>query len=248
MADNVAVVAELILPMALRALLAWALTPALVAGAGTAPVAPAALSPAHEIALSVNQARREFGLPPLKIEPRLALAAQSHAEDMAARGYFDHCAPEGHGPSERAAESGYPAAIWENCALGHEDARDAVKAWLESEGHRTTLLSPSLREMGAGRSGRYWVLDCSARSGVYPIVIENDSPIVRSRRVALYLHGQNRVNWVRLSNDGATYSPWMPYQPELEWELSEGAGPKTVYYQAYDGKVRTMVDEIYLAR
>jgi uncharacterized protein YkwD len=54
----------------------------------------------------VNGIRREHGLQPLAWEPRLAVVAQQHSQDMADRGFFSHVNPDGLDPSDRARERG----------------------------------------------------------------------------------------------------------------------------------------------
>ncbi|MGK0186919.1 MAG: hypothetical protein ACI9R3_002704 [Verrucomicrobiales bacterium] len=54
----------------------------------------------------------EQGRKALLLDPRLSMAARSHALDMVTRGYYGHTSPEGVGPNERARRAGYPLPKW----------------------------------------------------------------------------------------------------------------------------------------
>ena len=100
-----------------------------------------------------NAARARHGLPDMHRDPGLDALAQAHAEDMAARGYRPHDAPEGIGPSGRAAPAGHDCrkdhggchatGIGENAAWwsGHSAgfvASSAVTNWMSSPARRGT--------------------------------------------------------------------------------------------------------------
>lgn len=54
----------------------------------------------------VNAVRRDEGLPPYEWRAVLARVAQAHSCDMAQRGFFDHVAPDGSTPTQRAYRRG----------------------------------------------------------------------------------------------------------------------------------------------
>jgi uncharacterized protein YkwD len=136
-----------------------------------------------ELLLLVNQERQSKELSPLTLHPLLAMAAQDHAEDMLARGYFAHESRDGKGPMERAEAAGYGgggaegslATLGENLAEGQLSPQEVVRAWMGSPPHRRNLLDPDFREMGLGlalgperRPGArriLWVLDLGSRRG-----------------------------------------------------------------------------------
>ena len=115
-----------------------------------------------------NNERMARGLQPLSAAPALELAAQRHAQDMAARGYVSHTAPApapyGLQPRDRAAAAGYPgeygdsSAGWtvgENLFAGTEDGtqlnakpRAAMEAWMASAAHCQVILAPGFRHLG----------------------------------------------------------------------------------------------------
>lgn len=102
----------------------------------------------------VNVERAVRGLPPVARDARLDAAALGHSEDMVRRTYFDHVSPEGEGPDGRASRAGYPfRSLYENIALGHQTAREAMTGWMGSEDHCRGVLAPDVADMGVGRAG-----------------------------------------------------------------------------------------------
>jgi uncharacterized protein YkwD len=112
-----------------------------------------------EVLARVNEARKKAGLAPLRSNSRLDLAAQRHAEDMLARGYFAHEDREGETVRERARAAGYDwRNIGENLAENQFSVDEVMSSWLRSPGHRRNILNPDFRELGVGlalgRTGR----------------------------------------------------------------------------------------------
>jgi uncharacterized protein YkwD len=106
----------------------------------------------------LNAGRLSAGLPPLRLEPRLSLAAQRHAADMTRRRYFGHDSLDGSTFLERIRRTGYlrGAGSWragENIAWGsgwRSTPRSVTRAWMGSRGHRANILSPRFRDIGIG--------------------------------------------------------------------------------------------------
>ena len=104
----------------------------------------------------INRERHARGLAPLSTNVRLSRAANRHAADMVARGYFAHVSPEGIGFSERLRRAGYArgCTAWaggETLAWGvgtGATPASRVRAWMNSPGHRTILLDRGYREIG----------------------------------------------------------------------------------------------------
>lgn len=127
----------------------------------------------EEMLVRVNAERRKAGLRPLRLNSVLDKAAQRHAEDMLARGYFDHESPSGTTVRERSRTAGYNwSAIGENLAFGQTSVDEVVETWMDSPGHRKNILSRNFSELGVGlalgkgRDGRYqvlWVQNFGAR-------------------------------------------------------------------------------------
>ena len=99
----------------------------------------------------VNAVRKSAGLPPLRRSLDLDRAAQAHARDLLARGYYSHVSPEGSTPLSRASAAGYRANhIAENLHDRTAPIEVVLEEWLRSPGHRRNLLDPGAAELGVG--------------------------------------------------------------------------------------------------
>jgi uncharacterized protein YkwD len=105
----------------------------------------------------INQVRAQNGLGALRSSRALAEAAEFHSKSMASRGFFAHESPDGSSFWKRV-ERFYPSRgfhYWsagENLAYGSPSisADGAVRAWMNSPGHRANILSTSWTEIGVG--------------------------------------------------------------------------------------------------
>jgi uncharacterized protein YkwD len=87
----------------------------------------------------------------LRVSVPLTRIAQTRADDMARRDYFDHSSPEGRTPWDYLAEAGYRYSdAGENLAAGQRTDEEVVRAWMESQGHRANLLNRAFVETGIG--------------------------------------------------------------------------------------------------
>jgi len=126
-----------------------------------------------EMLAQVNAQRRKAGAPPLALNADLQEAAQAHAQDMLARGFFAHKSPSGTTVRERSRKAGYDwRAIGENIAEGQTSVNEVMTTWMNSPGHRENILNPAFRELGVGlvlgkgRDGEYrviWVQNFGAK-------------------------------------------------------------------------------------
>jgi uncharacterized protein YkwD len=106
--------------------------------------------------LNAERARR--GVHPLRLNRRLAAAAQRHSRAMARRHFFSHDSVNGASFLDRIRGTGYlrGARSWsvgENIAYGSgslSTPRAIGRAWMNSPGHRANILSPSFRSVGIG--------------------------------------------------------------------------------------------------
>jgi uncharacterized protein YkwD len=108
----------------------------------------------------VNAARREHGRAPLTADKTLDQAAQDHAEDMLARGYYSHVSPEGEDARDRYLARGGDRweMVAENIAScspcaevpreGHVEQMHA--RWMESPHHRENILRAGVARFGFG--------------------------------------------------------------------------------------------------
>ena len=113
----------------------------------------------EEITLCLlNGERADYGLPPLRTNTRLAVAARRHAGDMVEKSYFAHEGKDGSTVRSRIASTGYiPSSgrwvIGENLAWGTgalATPKSIVNAWMNSAGHRANVLHAGYREIGFG--------------------------------------------------------------------------------------------------
>ncbi len=96
-----------------------------------------------------NSDRAQNGAGTLSINPRLVEAAQSKADDMAARGYFLHNTPDGREPWSFIKAAGYDYKYaGENLAIQFSDSIEVERAWIASELHRKNILDNRFTEIG----------------------------------------------------------------------------------------------------
>jgi len=114
-----------------------------------------------EVVAATNVERARQGLGPLTVDPRLAVAAQLHTEDMVRRAFFAHENPDGTQVWDRALAAGYPyRKVAENIAAGQRTAAEVVAGWMDSPGHRRNILDGELTQIGVGHvlGGEYGVV------------------------------------------------------------------------------------------
>jgi uncharacterized protein YkwD len=106
----------------------------------------------------INAQRASYSLAPLVDNSLLFSAAQGHADDMAAQGYFSHDSADGRTWDQRIRNAGYAGrGIAENIAYGGRQRgtpRSIVNAWMNSSGHRDNILNGSLIDSGIGVAAR----------------------------------------------------------------------------------------------
>lgn len=108
---------------------------------------------------SINAYRRKEGLKALSLDKKASAAAQSKAEDMAAKNYFSHISPTYGTPSQMLKDFGISYGyMGENIAKG-ASAAETVKAWMNSKGHRDNILNQNFTKIGVGyyQSKKIWV-------------------------------------------------------------------------------------------
>ena len=133
----------------------------------TIPTLPASSRAAPEnlsrdqIMAAINAVRAANGAPPWSYNPQLEAAARSQASLCAAKNTLSHNL--GVTLRERVTTAGYMGAVGENLAGGHKTLDSAIQGWMNSPGHRSTLLSHKFTEFGlaiAHTSGGkcYWAM------------------------------------------------------------------------------------------
>jgi hypothetical protein len=108
------------------------------------------ISPAEVIRLT-NAQRAANGLSALSENLSLDGAALAKGNDMLAKGYWAHFAPDGTSPWNFFLNFGYKYKYaGENLARDFPDAASAVSAWMNSPSHKENILNPNYREIGIG--------------------------------------------------------------------------------------------------
>jgi uncharacterized protein YkwD len=105
-----------------------------------------------------NQIRGQNGLPLLKGNTKLRLAAEGHSAEMVQTRYFEHTSPSGRTMVDRILSAGYVRAdqgwmLGENLEWGTGSLatpKGAIDAWMKSPGHRANILKRGYRHMGVG--------------------------------------------------------------------------------------------------
>ena len=139
---------------------------ALAACSATVPVLPAAGNTPEtltdgQILAAINAVRKANGAPAWSYSPQLENAARSQARLMAQKNTLSH--DLGVKLRQRVTEAGYIGAVGENLAGGHKTLQSAIEGWMNSSGHRSTLLNTKFTEFGlavARSSGGklYWAM------------------------------------------------------------------------------------------
>ena len=104
-----------------------------------------------------QQTRAQYGLPLYCVHPALVASARAHSADMLAHNFFSHTSWDGTAWNTRIGSFGYPSwTISENIAWGssgsYGDPATIMNNWMNSAGHRATILNGTYVEIGIGVS------------------------------------------------------------------------------------------------
>ena len=114
---------------------------------------------ARDVLSLVNIERATNGLPALTLNADLCAVAQEKAQDMRTSNYFAHNSPNYGTPFDMIKAFGISyRAAGENIAMGYQTPAAVVTGWMNSEGHRTNILSSNFTQMGIGyiENGNCW--------------------------------------------------------------------------------------------
>jgi uncharacterized protein YkwD len=104
---------------------------------------------AKEMISITNDFREKNGLPTLKENELLNLAAEKKAEDMFSKEYFSHLSPENITPWYWIKESGYSYKnAGENLAKGFSTPQKAFNALIKSPSHKKNILNKNYQDIG----------------------------------------------------------------------------------------------------
>lgn len=112
---------------------------------------------AQQIIDITNMIRKRHELKEVKWHEPTSQVALLHSKDMLENQYFSHDSPTEGGLADRleAGEIKYHLA-GENIAAKYVDGIAAVEGWLNSEGHRETLLNDKFTHLGVGVYEKYY--------------------------------------------------------------------------------------------
>lgn len=137
------------------ALVAACASPAPQRDAGP-PRTAAPFTPAAALAL-VNAYRAESGAAPVRLDPALARAAESHSRAQQAARRMSH--DVGASFTERLAANGIAGrAAVENVAWGQRSLGEVMEGWKRSPGHASNMRDTGVTRMGIAEAGTYWTL------------------------------------------------------------------------------------------
>ena len=112
---------------------------------------------AKQIIDFTNIIRHRFDLSPVEWDEDTADVAYLHSKDMREGDYFSHTSPTKGTLTDRLTEGEVPFRLaGENIAAKYVDGVAAVEGWLNSEGHRNTLLNPRFTHLGVGVKEKYF--------------------------------------------------------------------------------------------
>lgn len=152
--------------MTRRSFLVLASAAALSACASTVPIIPKSANAPQdltdaEILVAINGVRAANGSPPWTYNQALENAARSQARLMAQKNTMSH--DLGVTLRQRVTAAGYLGAVGENVAKGYPNLQGTIEGWMNSSGHRSTLLSTKFTEFGlaavpAANGKMYWAM------------------------------------------------------------------------------------------
>lgn len=113
-----------------------------------------AASPEERVLELVNQERAKVGAAPLKMSASIQVAANMRAKELPK--LFDHQRPDGSSCFTALDEVGVTyTAAGENIAAGYPTPEAVMDGWMNSDGHRSNILSTDFNSIGIG----YYVED-----------------------------------------------------------------------------------------
>ncbi|CAG9619841.1 CAP domain-containing protein [Sutcliffiella rhizosphaerae] len=112
---------------------------------------------AQQILDFTNIIRERFNLSAVEWDQDVAEVAFFHSKDMRDSDYFSHTSPTRGSLTDRLMEGDVPFRLaGENIAAKYVDGIAATEGWLNSEGHRNTLLNSQFTHLGVGVSENYY--------------------------------------------------------------------------------------------
>ncbi|MFZ1769027.1 MAG: LysM peptidoglycan-binding domain-containing protein [Caldilinea sp.] len=114
----------------------------------------------QQILADVNQARSDYGLPPLAANDALMQAAQRHVDDVIANGNWGHYGSDGSNVQMRVARVGYGSSSVSENWVAVSSPEQAIVWWMNDWIHRVNILGGHWDEIGVGAgiaSNGFWI-------------------------------------------------------------------------------------------
>ena len=112
---------------------------------------PAGISQDEQTLLNlINQERSKAGIAPLAFDMELQKVARLKAKDMVDNNYFSHQSPTYGSPFDMMKQFGVSFKTAGENIAGNQTLEGAVKAWMNSEGHRKNILNGNFNFTGLG--------------------------------------------------------------------------------------------------
>lgn len=117
----------------------------------------------------VNDERIKSGLQPLVRDQQLDAAAQDKCDDMVAKDYWAHDAPNGTEPWHFIDETEVRYRMaGENLAYGFKKTEGIVPKWMNSPGHKANILKPEFTNVGYAQC-RY---NAGSKQGIQSLLVQ----------------------------------------------------------------------------
>ncbi len=123
---------------------------AFASGADRLPGGDSVYAVRYSVLERVNEERAKEGRAPLVFDSMLQAAADVRVKEVMTEGNFAHKRPDGSDCFTAIEDIKRFRRVGENIAGGATDAKSVMDAWMESEGHRTNILSPNFNSIGIG--------------------------------------------------------------------------------------------------
>lgn len=199
--------------------LAFGLLPLATVAAGSIPATT--ISAAERSVLDLtNQRRTAAGLVTLRLDPRLATLARDRAEYMAATDSFSHTQADGTNVFDLMNDANivwYGAGeiiAWNTAAALDYSASFAVRAWMDSPGHKAIIMSSGYNYVGFGLAispttgKRYWAgvyMKGPDRTGAWVKIASASSSVVDAKSARITVKWSGNDTRLQVLTSGLRY-------------------------------------------
>lgn len=158
----------------------------------------------------VNKERLKKGNYPISMFDTIQKASDIRAKELIKK--FDHTRPNSQSCFSVLEEKNIKYNVaGENIAAGQSNAKDVMKAWMNSAGHKANILNDSYQHIGIGyeKGGTYknnWVQMFIGGCNIESIKI-NSKDTVKNYKKNTKIDNMKRYLVIKCSNHGTSYAP-----------------------------------------